>query len=195
MFVWVGQTPNLNREYVILMRQMDEEKIVKCPILPQRKLVNIKKLEIGEVPEIEAPRVLTPAEQGFQLEDLVHKHSLTLPGLTHSFRENDIKKYFNDTSLNGIDHWIQVGNTHVFVQDKWKISLNQKEVAQFLNCVSRIQLKLDQCAKIYLFWVSKCAPTPNSLKMLVERNTHIIIKDTSTEELAKVSIEKILEIL
>jgi hypothetical protein len=31
--------------------------------------------------------------------------------------------------------------------------------------------------------------------MLVERNTHIIIKDTSTEELAKVSIEKILEIL
>jgi hypothetical protein len=174
---------------------MDEEKIVKCPILPQRKLVNIKKLEIGEVPEIEAPRVLTPAEQGFQLEDLVHKQSLTLPGLTHSFRENDIKKFFNDTSLNGIDHWIQVGNTHIFVQDKWKISLNQKEVAQYLNCVSRIQLKLDDSANIHLFWISKCAPTPNSLKMLVERKTHIIIKDTSTEELANVSIKKILDIL
>ena len=174
---------------------MDEDKVVKCTILPQRKLVNIKKLKDGEVPEVEPPRVLTPAEQGFQLEDLVHKHSLTLPGLTHSFRENDIKKFFNDTSLNGIDHWIQVGRTHIFIQDKWKISLNQKEVAQFLNCVSRIQLRLDQGANIHLFWVSKCAPTPNSLKMLVERNTRIIIKDTSTEELAKVSIEKILDIL
>jgi hypothetical protein len=97
---------------------MDEEKIVKCPILPQRKLVHIKKLEEGEVPEVEYTKVLTPAEQGFQLEDFVHKGSLSLPGLTHSLREYDIKKYFNDTSLNGIDHWIQVGNTHIFIQDK-----------------------------------------------------------------------------
>jgi hypothetical protein len=76
-----------------------------------------------------------------------------------------------------------------------KISLNQKEVSQFLNCVSRIQLKLDKSANIHLFWVSKCAPTPNSLKMLIERKTHIIIQDSSTEELANVSIKKILEIL
>ena len=172
-----------------------EEKVVKCTILPQRKLVNIKKLNDGEVPELEPTKVLTPAEQGYQLEDFVYKESLNLPGLTHSLRENDIKKYFNDTSLNGIDHWIQVGRTHIFIQDKWKQSLNQREVSQFLNCVSRIQLRLDQSANIHLFWVSKCAPTSNSLKMLVERNTHIIVQDISTEELANASIKKIIEIL
>jgi hypothetical protein len=157
--------------------------------------LNVKKLNDGEVPEVEPTKVLTPAEQGFQLEDYVHKQSLNLPGLTRSLREHDIKKYFNDNSLNGIDHWIQVGRTHIFIQDKWKQSLNQREVSQFLNCVSRIQLRLDKSANIHLFWVSKCAPTPNSFKMLVERNTHIIIKDISTEELANESIKKILEIL
>ena len=172
-----------------------DEKIVKCTLLPQRKLVSIKKLKEDEVPEIEPPRVLTPAEKGFQLEDLVYKETLNLPGLTHSFRENDIKKYFNDNSLNGIDHWIQIGRTHIFIQDKWKQSLNQREVSQFLNCVSRIQLRLAERSNIQLFWVSKCAPTPNSFKMLVERDTHIIIKDTSTEDLAKLTIEKILEVL
>lgn len=174
---------------------MDEDKVIKCNLLPRRKIVSIKKLKVDEVPEVEPPRPLTASEKGFQLEDLVYKESLTLPGLTHSFRENDIKKYFNDTSLNGIDHWIQVGRTHIFVQDKWKQSLHQREVAQFLNCVSRIQLRLDQGANVHLVWVSKCAPTPNSLKMLVERNTHIIVQDISTEELANTSIKKILEIL
>jgi len=108
-----------------------EEKQVKCSVLPKRKIVSIKKLKVDEVPEIEDPRALTPAEKGFQLEDLVYKESLNLPGLTHSFRENDIKKYFNDSSLNGIDHWIQVGRTHIFIQDKWKQSLNQREVSHF----------------------------------------------------------------
>jgi hypothetical protein len=172
-----------------------EDKVVKCNILPRRKIVSIKKLKDDELSEVEPSRPLTPAEKGFQLEDFVYKESLSLPGLTHSFRENDIKKYFNDTSLNGIDHWIQVGRTHIFIQDKWKISLNQREVAQFLNCVSRIQLRLDQSANVHLVWVSKCAPTSNSLKMLVERNTHIIIEDTSTESLANVCVKKILEIL
>lgn len=174
---------------------MDDDKVIKCSVIYPRKNLKVKKLKEGEVAEIEPPRPLTPAEKGFQLEDLVYKESLTLPGLTHSFRENDIKKYFSDTSLNGIDHWIQVGRTNIFVQDKWKISLNQKEVAQFLNCVSRIQLRLEQPVIIHLVWVSKCAPTPNSLKMLVERGTHIIIQDTSTEELANASIKKIIEIL
>lgn len=172
-----------------------DEKQVKCSVLPKRKIVSIKKLKIDEVPEVETPRELTPAEKGFQLEDFVYNESLNLPGLTHSFRENDIKKYFNDTSLNGIDHWIQVGNTHIFIQDKWKQSLNQREVSQFLNCVSRIQLRLTEGYNIQLFWVSKCGPTPNSFKMLVERNVHIIIKDTSTEDLAKLTLQKILEIL
>ena len=174
---------------------MDEVKKINWHMIPPRKTLKVQKLKDGEVPEIVAPRPLTPAEQGFQLEDYVHKESLNLPGLTHSFRENDIKKYFSDTSLNGIDHWIQVGNTHIFIQDKWKISLNQREVAQYLNCVSRIQTRLEESANVHLVWVSKCAPTSNSLKMLLERKTHIIIADTSTEELANICVQKILEIL
>lgn len=174
-----------------------EEKVVHCSILQPRKMVNIKKLRVDEVPEIEGPRVLTSAEKGFELEELVYKASFDLPGLTHSFRENDIKKYFTDTSLNGIDHWIRAGTDHIFIQDKWKKSLNQKEVSQFLNCVSRIQSLLEEEGevKIHLLWVSKCAPTSNSLKMLIERKVHIIIQDSSTEDLAKLCIKKILDIL
>jgi hypothetical protein len=172
-----------------------DEKVVHCTIIQPRKSLNVKKLKDGEVPEVEPPKVLTPAEKGFQLEDLIYKESLNLPGLTHSFREHDIKRYFADTSLNGIDHWIQVGRTHIFIQDKWKTSLHQKEVSQFLNCVSRIQLRLDESANVYLMWVSKCAPTSNSLKMLLERKTHIIIQDTSTQDLASVTIKNILDIL
>jgi hypothetical protein len=176
---------------------MAEDKVIKCNMLPRRKIVSIKKLKVDEVPEVEPPRPLTASEKGFQLEDLVYKESLSLPGLTHSFRENDIKKFFNDTSLNGIDHWIQVGRTHIFVQDKWKISLNQKEVAQYLNCVSRIQSLLEEegVIKVHLLWVSKCAPTSNSLKMLIERKVHIIIQDSSTEDLAKLCIKKIVDLL
>lgn len=175
-----------------------EEKIIKCNLFPQRKMVNVKKLkddEIPDIPDVETIRVLTPAEKGFELEDLLYNASLNLPSLIHSFRENDIKRYFNDTSLNGIDHWIQVGRTHIFIQDKWKHTLNQREVSQFLNCVSRIQIRLDTSANVHLFWVSKCAPTSNSLKMLVERNTHIIVEDSSTEELANLCIQKMLNIL
>jgi hypothetical protein len=174
---------------------MDEEKVIQCSIIQPRKTVKIKKLKVDEVPEIEPPRGLTSAEKGFELEEILYKASFDIPGVTHSLRENDIKKYFTDTSLNGIDHWIQVGINHIFIQDKWKKSLNQREVSQFLNCVSRIQLLLAEEVKIHLLWVSKCAPTSNSLKMLIERKVHIIIQDSSTEDLAKLSIKKILDII
>ena len=175
-------------------KEEKQEKIVQCNYIKPRKTLNVKRLEDNEIPE-ETLKILTPAEKGFELEELLYKASLKLPGLTHSFRENEIKKYFSDTSLNGIDHWIQIGETHIFIQDKWKQSHNQKEVSQFLNCVTRIQLKLDSSHKIHLLWVSKVPPTSNSLKMLQERKTHVIIQDSSTDDLAKLSINKILNIV
>jgi hypothetical protein len=177
------------------IQEIQEKKIVKCSYIKPRKTLHVKRLEENENPESDKPRILTPAEKGFELEELLYKASLKLPGLTHSFRENELKKHFNDNSLNGIDHWIQIGETHIFIQDKWKQSHNQQEVSQFLNCATRIQLRLGENSKIHLLWVSKVAPTSNSLKMLQERKAHIIIQETSTDDLAKLSIRKILEIV
>ena len=38
---------------------MDEDKVIKCNLLPRRKIVSIKKLKVDEVPEVEPPRPLT----------------------------------------------------------------------------------------------------------------------------------------
>ena len=80
-------------------KQEKQEKIVQCNYIKPRKTLNVKRLEDNEIPE-ETLKILTPAEKGFELEELLYKASLKLPGLTHSFRENEIKKYFSDTSLN-----------------------------------------------------------------------------------------------
>ena len=169
------------------------EKIVKCPPIPYKKKLAVFKREEGD--DSDTPiHINTPVENGYDLEKIIYEKSLKLPNLVHSLRENEIKKYFDDKSLNGIDHWIQIDKNHFFIQDKWKESLNQQEVSQFLNCVNRIQLRLDEDSKIYLLWVSKRTPTPNCLKMLNERNVSIIINDESLEMLAKNLILKIFEL-
>jgi len=173
----------------------EEKKLIKCNYIKPRKTLNVNRLEENQISENSEPRILTPAEKGFELEELLYKASLKLPGLTHSFRENELKKHFNDSSLNGIDHWIQIGETHIFIQDKWKQSHNQQEVSQFLNCATRIQVRLGETSKVHLLWVSKIVPTSNSLKMLQERKAHIIIQESSTDDLAKLCIRKILEIV
>ena len=177
------------------MELQEDKKVIKCNYIKPRKTLNVKRLEENQIAENSETKILTPAEKGFELEELLYKASLKLPGLTHSFRENELKKHFNDNSLNGIDHWIQIGETHIFIQDKWKQSHNQQEVSQFLNCATRIQLRLEDSSKIHLLWVSKIAPTSNSLKMLQERKTHIIMKNSSIDDLVKLSIRKILEIV
>ena len=164
-----------------------EEKIVRYSYIPARKTLKVNKMVDGETPpEIEK----TNAEKGFELEEVIFNASLKLPGLVHSYRENDIKKHFAEPSLNGVDHWIQVGNSHILLQDKWKESHNQQEVSQFLTCASRIQERLG--VKIHLIWASKRKPTSNSLKMLKERGVHIIVCDVM-EDLAKAAVKKIME--
>ena len=169
---------------------MEDEKIVRCSYIPSRKTLKVNKMVDGETPTLIEK---TNVQIGFELEELIYNASLKLPGLVHSYRENDIKKHFAESSLNGVDHWIQVGNSHILLQDKWKESHNQQEVSQFLTCASRIQERLG--VKLHLIWASKRKPTSNSLKMLKERNVHIIVNDDSTEDLAKSVIKKIMEMV
>jgi hypothetical protein len=141
---------------------------------------------------------MNPVQEGFALEDLIYKASLNLPNLTHSKRENEIKTHFTDNSLNGVDHWIQVGNTHIFIQDKWKESMGQQEVSQFINCVNRIKTRfvntsLPNYMNIRLMWVSKYEPTSNAMKCLKEESVKMITCDTTIEELARKAIFEICE--
>ena len=178
-----------------------EEKIVKCSYIPSRKTLKVNKMVEGQEPVVIEK---TNVEKGFELEELIFNASLKLPGLVHSYRENDIKKHFAEPSLNGVDHWIQVGNTHILLQDKWKESHNQQEVSQFLTCAMRIQERLGSeltggygggTRPPHLIWASKRKPTSNSLKMLKERGVHMIMNDVSTEELAKTVVKKIMEMV
>lgn len=137
---------------------------------------------------------MNPVQEGFALEDLIYKASLNLPNLIHSKRENEIKTHFVDNSLNGVDHWIQVGNTHIFIQDKWKESMGQQEVSQFINCVNRIKTRLGDTIKfIRLMWVSKYEPTSNAMKCLKEESVKMVTCDTTIEELARKAIFEICE--
>lgn len=141
---------------------------------------------------------MNAVQEGFALEDLIYKGSLNLPNLTHSKKENEIKTHFADNSLNGVDHWIQVGNTHIFIQDKWKESMGQQEVSQFINCVNRIKSRLVNTSppnymNIRLMWVSKYEPTSNAMKCLKEESVKMVTCDTTIEELARKAIFEICE--
>ena len=173
-------------------KEEEERKLIKCNYIPIRKMLKVNKIKEDEV-HIEPVVEKTNAEKGFELEERIFAASLKLPGLIHSYRENDIKKHFNESSLNGIDHWILVGKTNILLQDKWKESHNQQEVSQYLNCASRIKERLIS-EKIHLIWASKCAPTRNSLKMLKERNVHILVSD-NMDDLANSVIKKALEMV
>ena len=61
--------------------------------------------------------MMTPAENGRELEVIIHNKSLNIPGLKHSLRENDIRSHFQNSSLHGVDHWIYVGKYNVLIQD------------------------------------------------------------------------------
>jgi len=141
---------------------------------------------------------MNPVQEGFCLEELIHKASLKLPNIIHSKRENEIKTHFGDNSLNGVDHWIQVGKTHIFIQDKWKESMGQQEVSQFINCVNRIKTRLVNTSSpnymnIRLMWVSKYEPTSNAMKCLKEESVKMVTCDTTIEELARKAIFEICE--
>lgn len=133
------------------------------------------------------------ADQGRRLEDIIHQAALKIPGITRALKELEIRTLFADPSLNGVDHMLTFGSTHVLIQDKWKETITQQEVSQFITCAERIQTRLIGVSKIYLLWVSKREPTSNSAKMLRERNVSIVCCGVSLEALARCAILQICE--
>jgi hypothetical protein len=122
--------------------------------------------------------------EGFQLEEIIHKALSTIP-FTHNKREQEIRTHFEDTSLNGVDHWVSKGDSHVLIQDKWKETTNQQEVAQFLTCAERIRSRLPPSANVYLLWVGKKEPTSNSQQILKEKGVYIINCSFDIDSLAR----------
>ena len=139
------------------------------------------------------------ADQGRRLEDIIHAAALKIPGLSRALKELEIRTAFGDSSLNGVDHMISVGSTHILLQDKWKETTTQQEVSQFITCAERIQARLPSMdskaahTKVYLIWVSKREPTANSAKMLRERNVSLVCCSISLEALARCAILQICE--
>jgi hypothetical protein len=136
---------------------------------------------------------ITAADQGRRLEDILHAAALKIPGITRALKELEIRALFSDPSLNGVDHLLSFGSTHVLIQDKWKETTSQQEVSQFITCAERIQTRLTGPTIIYLLWVSKKEPTPNSAKMLRERGVSLVCCGVSLEALARCAILQICE--
>jgi len=135
------------------------------------------------------------ADRGRSLEELIHKASLLIPGVTRSLRELEIRTHFADPSLNGVDHWIQVGTSHILIQDKWKESMSQPEVAQFLTCADRIRSRLPSEEPVYLMWASKHEPTSNAGKLLDEHSAVKVRCSINIESLARCVLLQICECL
>ena len=132
---------------------------------------------------------------GFLLEEKIHYSIQNLSTLIKIYRENDIKKQFNDQSLNGIDHWITYNNKHIFMQDKWKISVGQQEIAQFLQCSDRVA-KLAKISKYTLILNSLSYPTKFAAKNLEEKDAIICTsKDQNTlAQICTFEVAKIFDI-
>lgn len=133
-----------------------------------------------------------PVECGRTLEDIVHLASLKIPNIK-AYREYDIRNHFEDPSLNGVDHWLKLENVHILIQDKWRETTSQPEVAQFLQCTQRISSRLPKEDKIYLIWCSKKEPTSFSLAMLLEKNVNIVICGTTIENLARLCMLQVCD--
>ena len=114
--------------------------------------------------------------------------------------EQQIRDFFNEQSLNGVDHLIELkrdGTTILFMlQEKWKLVTNQREVSQFLDCCARIKSRLPKDdAKLYRLWVTKTPPTLNGEKSLQEGGAYVVQVGTSMTMLAQCTAQIICELL
>lgn len=114
--------------------------------------------------------------------------------------EQQIRDFFNEQSLNGVDHMIQVqisDGQHLFLlQEKWKLLTNQREVSQFLDCCARILARMpDYKGKIHRLWVSRTVPSINGDKSLQEGQTVVIQTCTSQTLLAMNTLLTICDLL
>ena len=124
---------------------------------------------------------------GLALEEMIH---LALSAIADSCkREQEIRTEFADASLNGVDHWIKHGNTHILIQDKWREAITQPEISQFLTCADRLQARIaDDSAKIILLWAAKREPTSHALRLLSEKGVAILCCGSSPQNLAKLVV-------
>ena len=135
---------------------------------------------------------MNPVESGRTLEDIVHLATLKIPNIK-SYREYDIRNHFEDQTLNGVDHWLHLGQTHILIQDKWRETTSQPEVAQFLQCAQRISSRLPKEDTIFLIWCSKKEPTAYSQAILLEKHVNIVVCGTTIENLARLCILQICD--
>jgi hypothetical protein len=137
----------------------------------------------------------TPQETGFQLEELIHNAISEIPN-SICMRERDIQNHLKDTTLNGIDHWIQCNGLHIFIQDKWKERTNQHETTQFTDCVRRIMtFKNIAPNSAHRLWVTKTEPGKNMIGTLKGSDVRIIQVDTSINALSRQCVFEICEII
>ena len=115
--------------------------------------------------------------------------------------EQEIRDFFKEQSLNGVDHMIQIqdpaGQQHLFLlQEKWKLQTNQREVSQFLDCCARILARMpDYKGLIHRLWVSRTVPSLNGEKSLQEGQCVVVQTCTSQTMLVINTVLMICEII
>lgn len=121
---------------------------------------------------------------GLLKEALQEDWQMTISG------EQEIRNFFGEQSLNGVDHMIQMqdsaGNQSLFLlQEKWKLITNQREVSQFLDCCARILARMPEYkGSVHRLWVSRTMPTVNSEKSLEEGQVLVVQSSISQSMLA-----------
>ena len=151
---------------------------------------------------------MSTGEIGFVFEDLISKTLSAIIGPAKQkgytitiLGEQDIRDTFNEQSLNGVDHMIDVdlsGQRTIFLlQEKWKIMTNQREVSQFLDCCSRILSRIHPAKRgtVHRLWVTRSQPSANGEKSLQEGGAYVIQSMTSQAVLAQITGQFICELL
>jgi hypothetical protein len=115
--------------------------------------------------------------------------------------EQGIRDFFKEQSLNGVDHLVQIqdpaGQQHVFfIQEKWKLVTNQREVSQFLDCCARILARMPAYkGLIHRIWASRTVPSQNGDKSLNEGQCIVVQTCTSQSMLAFNTVLTICDVI
>lgn len=146
---------------------------------------------------------------GFEFEELIgNTLSCLIPPLKQKgytvklLSEQDIRDNFNEQSLNGVDHLMELTDasgqiTHFLLQEKWKIMTNQREVSQFLDCCSRIlsRIQPEKRGRVYRLWITRSQPSLNGEKSLDEGGAYVVQCMTSQALLAQITGQFICELI
>ena len=138
---------------------------------------------------------------GYILEELKKAICADESALMLIHDEQQIREFFKEQSLNGVDHMIQIqesdGSQHLFLlQEKWKLLTNQREVSQFLDCCARILARMpDYKGTVHRLWISRTVPSANGEKSLQEGQVVVVQTCTSQTLLAMNSLLTICDLL